>query len=125
MEQVQAELEALRDISTPLGRRKATKLKGELLSLEVINSGLWAQWCSFVRENYDPFDSGEQELCTQWLADHNLILNVENLNKYRRFRGWVNADETLAQTIEQTDRSVGEYEVKKDIAARIRQMREK
>jgi len=121
LEQVQAELDGLRGvIDTPVGRLKARQLKGELLSLEVLNSGLWAEWCEFVRKNYDPFDAAEQERCTGWLASNDLILNVANLNRYRVQRGWVNADEALAQTIENHEGRIDEYETKKDIANRIR-----
>jgi hypothetical protein len=120
-ETVQAELDAIHDTRNPADRRRVQELRIELLAMEA-RSGIWADFVQFVRNNYDPFEVDEQRRCTTWLAQNNLLLNAVNLNRYRVARGWRTPDEELGSTIENSDRSVSDYDVKQDIKSRQRQL---
>lgn len=120
-ETVQTELDAIHDTRNPADRRRLQKLRTELLVLEA-GSGIWSEFCQFIRANYDPFGVDEQKRCTTWLGENNLLMNAANLNRYRVARGWLTNDERLAEQISNDPRSASDYSFKTDVRNNQREL---
>jgi hypothetical protein len=124
-EDIERELDALSAVTdTPTVRRKRMELRQELHVMEVMESGIFGEFCRFIREHYDtPFGPDEQAMFTEWLVRNDLVMNAANLNKYRVHRGFLTPDEALAATIDHhSETPIDSYHTRRDLSQRIKSL---
>jgi len=114
-EVIEADIDALRNDRSAEGRRCTQELRIELIGLETQESGIFGQFCAFIREQYQvPFGHADKADLKRFLHANDLLMTPANLNRYRVSRGWLTADEKLGMQIENDSRPSTDYSFQRD-----------